>query len=1273
MGTEQNREAALSGLLTEMFDGDGAGLLRWARLHLGKRIHDELSTGASLGQLAFETTLAIQRHGLARQAFGSLSEERPGQAERIREVALLWGLIMEVATDSGHAADRNPLATPTRLGRLWEVPELPPHYLVRANDVEQLERTLLEPGGGAVGITGMGQSSHRGADKHGLYGMGGLGKSVLAAAIARQLTIRERFPDGIVWISMGQTPQLALLQAQLCRALGHAEVFDSISDGTRRLRELAADQAILLILDDVWDATHAQALDVIGRNGRMLVTTRDLEVLTWLDAREHCVDVLDSGQALALLADWTQIAEGALPPAAAEVARSCGYLPLALAMIGALVRRGRTWAQVQTWLDEAQLVRIQGKVPAYPYRNVLQAVDASVTALAAEHEASRQCYIDLAVFPEDTPIPRSALRLLWSRHGLHTADADALADTLSDRALARRDEADRVMLHDLQRLYARSQVEDLAALHSALVDAYLARRVVADHRDDRYAGFDDGYVFQRLPWHLAEVNRHDELAALLFDFDWLDAKLQAAGIVDLLADFTLLPASHAVSREAKLVHDALRLSSHVLVHDARQLPGQLIGRLGGPAQGHARIAALLSQTRSMTRYRWLCPVTPSLTPPGGMLRILVGHAQAVNAVVVTLDGQHALSASDDGTLKLWDLEQGTELRSLVGHDCKVTAVAVTPDGRLVVSGSDDGTLKLWDLDHGTALRSLAGHADRVTVVAVAGDGRRAISVSRDGIVKLWDLDQGTELRSLVGQARSVNAVAVTPEGQRAIWLSARDTLKLCVLDQGAEFRTLGESGGVEDAIAVTPDGRRAILAWREWNDGLLTLWDVEQGTELHLQGVHRVRIDVVAMTPDGRRAISASGDGTVKLWNLDQGTELCSLAGGASWFNAMAMTPDGQRVVSGSRDGTLMLWDVEQGAHRRSPAGRSGSYVSVTITPDGRRAVSASGDGVLKLWDLEHGTELRTLTVDLTADKTWIIATTVTPDGRHAIWTRRDSILQPFSASSTSLPRGKQSWTIRDSLLESLGIYGGTELCGLSTLRLLDMDQGTELRRLTVGEWLEAMAVTPDGRRAVVAAYGTVKLWDLDQGTESRSLAIDTGIVRHLALTPDGRRAVLVSELLDFEQRATRAKDATYRIDYRILTLWDLEQDIGLYNSPPVFHSVTAIAVTPDGRRAVLGGHHGGTLMLWAPEEGTELRMLAGHAGVIWDVAVTSDGQHALSASEDHTLKLWNLDAGQVLATFTADSEIAACTCSPTMPIFVAVDRLGRIHILELVEPGDGA
>jgi hypothetical protein len=526
MEAEQNREAALSKLLTEMFDGDSAGLLRWVRLHLGKRIHDELSTGVPLSQLAFDTTLAIQRYGLARQAFASLSEERPGQAERIHEVAWLWGGTMEVRGAFGPAI---PGSTSAGMARLWRVPDLPPHYLTRQATIDAVVRALLDSGGGKVGISaaspgGTGAKS----DRHGLHGMGGIGKSVLAAAVARQPEVGERVADGIFWLSIGQDPAITALQAQLCRALGPIADFDHPTDGKQRLRELLADKAVLLVLDDVWTVQHTVMLDVVGPRGCLLVTTRDHAVLTSIGAREHHLDVLEPGESLTLLADWTGTPVDALPPEAAEIAHACGHLPVALAMIGALVRRRRRWDDMLRLLENARLSKLKANLADYEYHDVFEVIDVSMAALAAEMDGAQahSCYVELAVFPEDMPIPRAALRIAWARHGLDHDDADELAGTLADRALARMGQDGQLTLHDVQRLYARSQVADLAGLHGALADAYLTRHGHAnDDGGDPYAGLDDGYFFQRLPWHLAEAGRQDALARLLFDFDWLDAKI----------------------------------------------------------------------------------------------------------------------------------------------------------------------------------------------------------------------------------------------------------------------------------------------------------------------------------------------------------------------------------------------------------------------------------------------------------------------------------------------------------------------------------------------------------------------------------------------------------------------------------------------------------------------------------------------------------------------------------------------------------------------------
>ena len=80
-------------------------------------------------------------------------------------------------------------------------------------------------------------------------------------------------------------------------------------------------------------------------------------------------------------------------------------------------------------------------------------------------------------------------------------------------------------------------------------------------------------------------------------------------------------------------------------------------------------------------------------------------------MAVTADGRRAVSASDDNTLKVWDLETGEELRTLAGHSGRVTGVAVTADGRRAVSASWDKTLKVWDLETGARMRTLAGHSD----------------------------------------------------------------------------------------------------------------------------------------------------------------------------------------------------------------------------------------------------------------------------------------------------------------------------------------------------------------------------------------------------------------------------------------------------------------------------------------------------------------------------------------------------------------------------------
>ena len=128
-----------------------------------------------------------------------------------------------------------------------------------------------------------------------------------------------------------------------------------------------------------------------------------------------------------------------------------------------------------------------------------------------------------------------------------------------------------------------------------------------------------------------------------------------------------------------------------------QLPSQLTGRLLGREE--PEIVALLADGDAATKRRWLRPGRATLHAPGGaLLRTLQGHSSDVNAVAVTPDGQRAISASDDKTLKVWDLTSGECLATFTA-DAAVWACSCAPDGLTIVAGDEGGRVHFLRLEN----------------------------------------------------------------------------------------------------------------------------------------------------------------------------------------------------------------------------------------------------------------------------------------------------------------------------------------------------------------------------------------------------------------------------------------------------------------------------------------------------------------------------------------------------------------------------------------------
>jgi WD40 repeat protein len=990
-----------------------------------------------------------------------------GSAEREAALARVFRKLYEVARDAGltavAAAAEAPAArpevedlafaavpTPSQPpGQLYGVPEQRPHHVPRRDLRDRIRTALLTGPRGSVGLTGPGASEAAG--KVGVFGQGGLGKTVAAIDLVHDEEVRRAFPDGIYWLTLGQAPDLTSLQSRLLELLtGAPRVVESVTTGTAEIRELLEARTCLLVLDDVWSFQDARAFDVAGARSRLLLTTRDASLLTALGAENLEIDVLSDPQALALLAAWTERPADSLPEEAGALVRRCGYLPLAVSVAGAMVRDGYSWSDLLKALEAGNLRFLD-----HPYASVFTSLRLSVDDL---DEDERARFLELAVAPEDEVVPASVVARLWGHTGgLQPYESRGLLNKFKAKGLLYLEgepENESVRLHDLQRDFLQLAADDLPQLHARLLDAFaslLTGTSSGTHHTWWTLPADEPYLWRHLSLHLAKADRQEELRDLLLDYDWIAAKLWVTDINALMNDFDRLAGDRASER----VQGALRLSAHVLGHDADQLAGQLTGRLLPPRD--PEIDALLRQAKESTSIPWLRPRTGSLLPPGALLRILEGHAAGVNSVAVTPDGRRAVSASWDMTLKVWDLANGALLHTLEGQGYKVNGVAVTPDGQRAISASADHTLKVWDLANGALLHTLEGHARGVYGVAVTPDGQRAVSASYDETLKVWNLANRAVLHTLKGHAGGVTDVAVTPDGRRAVSASLDRTLKVWNLANGALLLTLEGHVNVVNGVAVTPDGRRAVSASE---DHTLTVWDLANGALLHTLEGHAHWVTCVAVTPDGQRAISGSIDGTLNVWNLANGALLLTLRGHAHWVTCVAVTPDGQRAVSASYDKTLKVWNLANGAVPHTLEGHADWVTSVAVTPDGQRAVSASYDKTLKVWDLANGAVLHTLE----GHASCVNGVAVTPDGQRAV-----------SAS------------------------------GDRTLKVWDLANGAILHTLEGhANWVHGVAVTPDGRRAVSASGDkTLKVWDLVNGAVIATFTAD-GPVLSCTVGPDG-------------------------------------------------------------------------------------------------------------------------------------------------------------------------
>lgn len=579
-------------------------------------------------------------------------------------------------------------------------------------------------------------------------------------------------------------------------------------------------------------------------------------------------------------------------------------------------------------------------------------------------------------------------------------------------------------------------------------------------------------------------------------------------------------------------------------------------------------------------------------------RLNLHHDQAIYTAVFSKDGNRILTASADGTARLWDSD-GNALKEFK-HGGMVSSAAFSPDETKILTASWDKTAKVWDLQGNISL-TLA-HEAVVTSAVYSLDGNSILTTSRDGNIRVWGLD-GKE--QLIIEHNGVFSAAFSPDGSRILTASWDKTAK--VWDRDGKFLFGLEHNTTLSSAVFSSDGSRILTASE---DGILNVWDRDGNFPIAIESNGSVSSAV--FSHDGKRILTSSRDGTIKVLSL-QGKALVDLKYENTLYSAI-FSPDDRMILIASKDGTAKVWVskndilVDYIAHTKD-------VKTAVFSHDGNKILTASEDGTAKIWDIRGN-----LLTDLNNQEGGLLSASFSPDDRQVL--------------TVSVEGAAKLWDRKGKFLLDIGGEKKAELFGnTQKMPFMNVSEHTDPAKV-----ITSAVFSPDGQKIFVASPdGRARLFSLNG---EKLLELKLGEISSVMLSPDGQRILTTSKdgianvwnfrnekLLEFKYKALISSAVFSPDGHRILSVstdgtiraCNMDKEIIFelrYNAP-----ITSAVFSPDGQR-ILTASKDGTAKYF-DLRGNLLANLDKHKDIVNSAVFSPDGQWILTASRDRTAKMW--------------------------------------------------
>lgn len=639
------------------------------------------------------------------------------------------------------------------------------------------------------------------------------------------------------------------------------------------------------------------------------------------------------------------------------------------------------------------------------------------------------------------------------------------------------------------------------------------------------------------------------------------------------------------------------------------------------------------------------------TKNGQWLRNLGRHNGEVTQLILHADGIRVVSASEDKTIRIWNIDNFKCLSVLEGHQGNISQLLFDPEGSKVISGSSDNTIRIWDIDSFECIAVLEGYRDQINFVLIHPDGHRLISGSDDKTVRLWDIDNSKCSTVMLGHEQEVTAAFLYPDSKRLLSGSNDNTLRQWDIETGEclsiwYYRIFNGC----QFMYPYPDENKIVIG--EYLSRNLNIFDMETFDNLHTLEGNSGIINFVKLVPGSPIFLTSTFTRDIKFWDFRTGKCIEKYNGeGRISDQCIEVHPDGDKLVIGGHN--IEVWDISANDPEEDMDKHSRSLNDLKLLGDNTTFFSGSIDGSVKFWDGKNGACLVTLKhlgfgmncfeihPDgrrlFTAGKYCQISIYDLMNGQHQYdlgWLRN---LGTINAISISI----------NGLLAVTGTeYGEIELWNISKTKVISMFKD--------GEWsINSIAFVLDDKKLISGSSdGAIRLWDIDSGMCSAILEGHEKGVNAIASHPDGHRALSASD------------DCTVKV-------WDLNSNKCLATFYGHDANIMSVAIHPEGKKFITCSLDT-TIKIWDIETGKCLGTLIGHNDAVINIEIHPDGRRVLSSSLDESVKIWDLESKTCIATFESEDEIGYCMAiHPNGSNLLIGNKLLNIETMECLKTFD--